>query len=67
MLSGPDVIFAAKPVLHAGLQAIEWNAISGLEQTIGDGKRVVEDGVVGEVAHGKVVDPADGAKMRRAG
>lgn len=33
------------------------------EQSISRGKGVVEDRVVGEVAHGKVVDPLDGACM----
>jgi hypothetical protein len=43
------------------LQAIDRNAVTGLEQPIGGGKRVVEDRIVGEVAHGEVVDPANGA------
>lgn len=63
MLSGPDVVFAAEPVLHAGLQAIERNAIACLEQAIRDGKGVVEDGVVGEVAHCEAVDPPNGTEM----
>ena len=64
MLFGVDVAFAVEPVFHAATEAIERDAISGFEETVGDGKRVVEDGVVGEVAHREAVDPLDWTGMR---
>jgi hypothetical protein len=45
------------------LQAVERDAAAGFEQAIGYWKRVVEGRIVGEVAHGEVVDLADGAGM----
>ena len=58
-----EVALAVKPVLHGGGEAVEGNAITDLESAVGDGKRVVEDGVVGEVAHGEVVEPLDRAGL----
>ena len=66
-LAGLEIPFAAKPVVHGGLEAGEGDAMAGLEQAVGDRKGVVKDGVVGEVAHGEVVDPADGTGMTGAG
>lgn len=66
MFSGPDVAFASKPVFHAALEAIERDTKADLHQAVGDGERVVEDGVVGEVAHREAVDPSDGAGVCRA-
>lgn len=56
-----EIPFASKPVFHRGGEAIERDAQSGLEEAVGDGESVVEDGVVGEIAHREVVDPGDGA------
>lgn len=61
MFSGFEVAFAAKPVFHGGLEAVEGDVVAGFEQAIGDGEGVVKDGVVGEVAHGKIVDPVERA------
>jgi hypothetical protein len=58
-----EVAFAAKPVLHFDAELIEGDAIADFEKAIGDRQGVVEDGVVGEVPHGKVIDPLDGAWM----
>jgi len=41
--------------------------VSGFKHTVGGGERVVEDWIVGEVAHGEVVDLADGTGVRSAG
>ena len=41
--------------------------MTNLKHSIARGKRVVEDRIVGKVAHGKVVDLADGAGAMRAG
>ena len=60
-----EVAFTAKPVLHRGLQAIERDVVAGFKQSVGSGQRIVEDRIVGEVAHGEVVDPSDGARMRQ--
>ena len=62
-----NVPFAAKPVFHGRLQSIERDAMAGFEHPVGNGQRVVEDRIVGEVAHGEVVDPADGAGVGCAG
>jgi len=66
VLAGLEVAFAAEPIFHRSLQSIEWHAVTRLQHSIGDGERVVKDCVVGEVAHGEVVDPADGAGMALA-
>ncbi len=55
-----EVAFAAEPVLHGGLQGFKGDAGASFHEAVGDGEGVVEDGVVGEVAHSEVVDPADG-------
>jgi hypothetical protein len=41
--------------------------VSRLQQPVPSRQGVVEDRIVGEVAHGKVVDPANRARVRRAG
>jgi hypothetical protein len=61
---GSDVALASEPVFHAPLKTIDGNAIAGFKNTVCDWKRVVEDGVVGEVAHGKAIDPLDRAEVR---
>jgi hypothetical protein len=61
-----EIAFAVKPVLHGRLQAVEGYARPGFEQSISGGKCVVKDGVVGEVTHGEVVDPVDGAVVAAA-
>jgi hypothetical protein len=43
------------------MEAVERDARAGFEEAVGDGEGVVEDGVVGEVAHGEVVELRDGA------
>ena len=61
-----EIAFALEPVFHGGLETVEGHAATDLKERIGDGKGVVEDGVVGEVAHGEVVDLADGAGVALA-
>lgn len=61
MLFGLKIAFAAEPVLHGGPELIERDTVTGFEQAIGGGESVIENGVIGEVAHGKVVDPFDWA------
>src|SRR4051794_32864396 len=60
---GLQVAFAAEPVFHRCLQPVEWNTVARLKHSIGYRQRVIEDGVIGEVAHGEVVDPADRTNM----
>jgi hypothetical protein len=57
----------AEPVLHGGGEAVQRDAVAGFEQAVGDGEGVVEDGVVGEVSHGEVIDVRDGAGVGDAG
>ena len=66
-VGGGEVGFAAKPVFHGRGEAVEGDARAGLEQAVGDGEGVVEDRVVGEVAHGEVVELRDGAGLGLAG
>ena len=61
--SRPDVSFAPEPIFHGSLEATDWNPVPGLHQAVGHGERVIEYGIVGEVAHGEVVDPFDRAGM----
>ena len=58
-----EISLATKPVLHGRLQALEGYAIARLQQPVPGRQRVVEDGIVSEVAHGAVVDPSDRAGM----
>src|SRR5271166_6033108 len=56
-----QVALATKPVFHGRLKAFEGHVRPGFEHSVGHGQRVVEDRIVGEVAHGKIVDPANRA------
>jgi hypothetical protein len=47
-------------------QSVERHAEAGFEQSVGDGERVVEDCIVGEVAHGEVVELLDRAEVGEA-
>jgi len=58
-----QVALAAKPVFHGRLKALERDARPGFEHSVGHRQRVIEDWIVGEVAHGKVVDPANRARV----
>ena len=63
---GFDISLAAEPIEHGGVEAVEWDAVAGFEEAVGDGEGVIEEGVIGEVAHGEVVDPGDGAGVAHA-
>ena len=67
LVAGREVALAAEPIFHFDVELIEGHAVADFEDAVGDGKGVVEDGVVGEVAHREVVDPLDGAWIRYAG
>jgi hypothetical protein len=62
MFPGREMTFAAEPVFHGGLEPVEGDAETGFEDSVGDRKGVVEEGVIGEVAHRKAVDVAKGAR-----
>jgi hypothetical protein len=62
-----EVTLAVEPILHGGGEAVERDSIADFESAVGEGKGVVEDGVVGEVAHGKVVEPLDGTGLGGGG
>jgi hypothetical protein len=62
-----EVGLAVEPVLHGGGEAVEGDAVADFEESVGDGEGVVEDGVVGEIAHGEVVEPVDGAGLGDGG
>ena len=61
-----EVALAPKPIFHRGSQPIEGHAMSRFEEPIGARQRVIEYGVVGEVPHGKVVDPVERARVAKA-
>src|SRR4051794_8125483 len=65
-LAGFEVALAPEPVVHGGLQAIKRDTVAGFEQALSYRQGVVEDRLIGEVAHRKVVDPADGTGMSLA-
>ena len=67
VVGGGEVALAAEPVLHGGREAVDGDARAGFEQAVGDGEGIVEDGVVGEVTHGKAVEMRDGAGVGCAG
>ena len=52
-----QITLAAEPVLHVGSKPIEWDTGPGFDQSIADRKRVVKNGIVGEISHGKTVEP----------
>ena len=52
-----------EPVLHGGAEVVQGDAIADFEEAVGGGEGVVEDRVVGEVAHGEAVEPLDGAGL----
>jgi hypothetical protein len=62
-LASFQVALAPEPVFHGREQAIERNAMPGFEHSVCGREGIVEDGVVGEIAHGKAVDVPDGAGM----
>jgi hypothetical protein len=58
-IAGTQVTFAPKPIFHGSAKSLERNPKPGFEKTVAHRERVVEDGVIGKVAHGEVVDPRD--------
>ncbi|HMD21072.1 MAG TPA: hypothetical protein VKH40_12160 [Alloacidobacterium sp.] len=62
-----EIAFAPEPVFHRYPQLFEGHAIPRLQQAVSHGQRIVENGIVGEVAHGEVVDPCDGTWTRFSG
>ena len=52
-----QIALAAKPVFHRRLQSLQRHAMARLQHAILRRKRVVEDRIVGNVAHREVVDP----------
>jgi hypothetical protein len=56
---GREPDFPTEPLLHCSLQGVEGDAEAGFKQAVGHGKRVVEVGMVGEVAHGEAVEPGE--------
>jgi hypothetical protein len=62
-----QVAFAPKPIFHRSLQLIQRNAISRLQNPVCNRKSVIENSIVGEVPHGKVVNLSDRAGVARAG
>ena len=61
-----EITLAAEPVFHGRFEAPDRDAVPSLQQTVTGGQSVVENCFVGEVAHGEVVDPLNGARMSGA-
>lgn len=47
----------SEPGAHSLRQTLGLNAKAGLDETFGNGKRVVEFGFTGEIAHTEIVEP----------
>ena len=60
------IAFAPKPVVHRGVQASERYAMARLEHTVGHRQGVIEHGIIGEITHGEVIDPANGTEVAGA-
>src|ERR1700736_6304240 len=61
--AGLQIAFAVEPVGHLFDEQVDWDTVAGFEEAVGDGERVVEDGVVGEVAHGEAIEVTDWARV----
>ena len=61
-----DVALASEPVLHGCGEPLQRDVGACFEHAVCHRQGVVEDGIVGEVAHGEVVELRDWARMRRA-
>jgi hypothetical protein len=59
-----QVALTPKPVFHVVAQAIERHPRSDLKYAISDRQRVVEDRIIGETAHGEVVEPLDRTRVQ---
>jgi len=55
-----DVPFPFEPVFHGVFEFIDGDTGSALQNAVGDRKRVIEDSIIGEAAHGEVVQPFQG-------
>ncbi len=62
-----QIAFSPEPILHGGMQPIDGNTMTGFEHSVSGGKGVVEDGLIGKVAHSEAVDLLDGAGVARTG
>ena len=62
-IDGFEISLATEPVFHRNPQSFQRHAETHLQQAIAHWQGVVEDGVVGEVPHGKIVDPLHRAWM----
>lgn len=58
-----QIALSAKPVFHVVLEAIERHARANLHPAVRGRDSVVENGIVGEVAHGKAVEPFQQARL----
>jgi len=61
-----EVALTTKPIFHRTLQSFQRNTITRLQQSIAYRERIVEDCIIGEIPHGKVVYPANRAGMAPA-
>ncbi len=60
---GFQITLAAKPVFHGCRQFRKRHAKPCFEQTIAHRQGIVEDGIIGEVPHGEIINPMDGASV----
>ena len=64
---GRNVPLPPKPLLHGTLQPLHRHSVPGLEQAVRYRQGVIEDRVVREIAHGKVINPVNWARMPHPG
>lgn len=58
-----QVSLAPKPIFHAASQTIQRHSITRLKHAILYWQRIVEDRIIGKVAHRKAINPLDRARM----
>ena len=61
-----EVALAKEPVFHRALQTRQGHTIPNFQEPVIDGKGVIKDDGIGEVAHRKIVDPANRAWIHRS-
>ena len=57
-----QITLLAKPLFHGGFEPIQRHSHAYAHQPIGHWKGIVENGIVGEVAHGKTIEPLERAE-----
>lgn len=60
------IAFAAKPILHGAFQCLQGNQRTNFHAAVGHGKGIVKNSGIGEIPHGKAVQPLQRARQELA-